>query len=219
MSAARKIYPPSRIKRTRSTKAEVERRRDALYRIVEGSRPATMRQVYYLATVEGLVPKTENGYDMVQTDLTLLPRDGTVPYDWLADSTRWQRKPTTFSSVEEALEDKAGPIEKPCGLTPTPMSKSGSKKTRWRASFIRSLRSSTCRSWWRAASRWPIRTEEQDYAAILAMTEDAHCLPATFASWREKADRSELALKGQGQTWSGPRSRLASSRPAASPAA
>lgn len=34
--------------------------------------------------------------------------------------------------------------------------------------------------------------------AILAMMEDAHCLPATFASWREKANRRELALKGQG---------------------
>jgi len=30
------------------------------------------------------------------------------------------------------------------------------------------------------------------------MIEDAHCLPATFASWQEKAERSELALKGQG---------------------
>jgi hypothetical protein len=95
------------MRRTRSTKAEVEQRRDALYRIVEGSRPATVRQVYYLATVAGLVPKTENGYDMVQTDLTLMRRAGLLPYDWLADSTRWQRKPTTFCSVEEALEDTA----------------------------------------------------------------------------------------------------------------
>ena len=107
MRAARKSYPTSRIKRTRSTKAEVQSRRAALYRIVERSRPATVRQVYYLATVEGLVPKTENGYDMVQTDLTLMRRVGSLPYDWLADSTRWQRKPRTFNSVEEALEDTA----------------------------------------------------------------------------------------------------------------
>jgi hypothetical protein len=107
MSAARKSYPTSRIMRTRSTRAEVQSRRDALYRIVERSRPATVRQVYYLATVEGLVPKTENGYDMVQTDLTLMRRTGSLPYDWLADSTRWQRKPRTFNSVEEALEDTA----------------------------------------------------------------------------------------------------------------
>jgi hypothetical protein len=30
-----------------------------------------------------------------------------LPYDWLADNTRWQRKPRTFDSVEEALKDTA----------------------------------------------------------------------------------------------------------------
>jgi hypothetical protein len=40
--------------------------------------------------------------------------------------------------------------------------------------------------------------EERDYPAILEMMEDAYCLPATFASWQEKTERSELALKGQG---------------------
>lgn len=107
MSGARNSYPASLIKRTRSTKAEVERRRDALYDIVEGSRPATVRQIFYLATVAGLVPKTENGYAIVQTDLTLLCRSGVLAYDWLTNSTRWQRKPHTFNGVEEALEDTA----------------------------------------------------------------------------------------------------------------
>ena len=41
----------------------------------------------------------------MQSNLTLLRRAGTVPFGWLADSTRWQRKPETFSSIEEALED------------------------------------------------------------------------------------------------------------------
>ena len=107
MNAVRKFYPASPIKRARSTKAEVESRRDALYDIVAESKPATVRQVYYLATVAGLVPKTENGYGMVQTDLTLMRRAGSLPYDWLADSTRWERKPRTFNSVEQALEDTA----------------------------------------------------------------------------------------------------------------
>ena len=30
-----------------------------------------------------------------------------LPYDWLADNTRWQRKPRTFDSVEEALKETA----------------------------------------------------------------------------------------------------------------
>jgi len=39
----------------------------------------------------------------VQTDLTVMRRAGELPYDWLADNTRWQRKPITFYSVEQAL--------------------------------------------------------------------------------------------------------------------
>jgi hypothetical protein len=30
-----------------------------------------------------------------------------LPYGWLADSARWQRKPTTFDGIEEALQDCA----------------------------------------------------------------------------------------------------------------
>ena len=30
-----------------------------------------------------------------------------LPYDWLADNTRWQRKPRTFNRVEQALRDIA----------------------------------------------------------------------------------------------------------------
>jgi hypothetical protein len=34
-------------------------------------------------------------------------RAGELPYDWLADNTRWQRKPRTFDSVEDALNETA----------------------------------------------------------------------------------------------------------------
>ena len=34
-------------------------------------------------------------------------RAGELPYDWLADNTRWMRKPSTFNGVEEALRDTA----------------------------------------------------------------------------------------------------------------
>src|SRR5262249_10398200 len=95
------------IKRTRATKAEVESRREALLDIIETGRPMTVRQVFYQATVRGLVEKAESGYAKVQTDLTVMRRGGKLPYDWLADNTRWQRKPRTFNSVEQALRDTA----------------------------------------------------------------------------------------------------------------
>jgi len=101
------VYQASPIKRGRSTKVEVEARRQALYDIVAAMRPMTVRQVYYQATVHGIVDKTEAGYTKVQTDLVLMRRAKTLPYDWLADNTRWQRKPNTFNSVQAALDETA----------------------------------------------------------------------------------------------------------------
>jgi hypothetical protein len=101
------FYQTSPIKRRRSTRVEVEARREVLLNIIEASRPMTVRQVFYQATVRGLVEKVESGYAKVQNDLTLMRRAGTLPYDWLADNTRWQRKPLTFNSVEHALAETA----------------------------------------------------------------------------------------------------------------
>jgi hypothetical protein len=101
------VYQTSRIKRIRSTKAKVEARREALLEIIEDGHPMTVRQVFYQATVRGLVEKADTGYSKVQTDLTIMRRAGDLPYDYLADNTRWQRKPLTFGGVEEALQHTA----------------------------------------------------------------------------------------------------------------
>jgi hypothetical protein len=100
-------YQASPIKRHRSTKAEVEQRRESLLDIVSEMQPMTVRQVFYQATVRGIIEKTEAGYTKVQTDLVWLRREGDLPYEWLADNTRWQRKPRTFNGVKEALKETA----------------------------------------------------------------------------------------------------------------
>jgi len=100
-------YQASPIKRRRATKAEVELRRLDLLVIVKAMKPATVRQVFYQATVRGIVEKTEAGYTKVQTDLVQMRRSGLLPYEWLTDNTRWQRKPRTFDSVEQALINTA----------------------------------------------------------------------------------------------------------------
>jgi hypothetical protein len=100
-------YQASPIKRLRATKAEVEHRREKLIEIVGAMKPMTVRQVFYQATVRGIVEKSEAGYTKVQNDLVLMRRSGELPYDWLADNTRWQRKPRTFSSIEQALTSTA----------------------------------------------------------------------------------------------------------------
>jgi hypothetical protein len=70
-------------------------------------RPMTVRQVFYQASVRSIVEKTEAGYGKVQNDLVLMRRGGVLPYDWLTDATRWQRKPRTFEGVKDALRETA----------------------------------------------------------------------------------------------------------------
>ena len=101
------VYPAGHIKRQRATKTEVEQRRQSLFEIIGPMKPMTVRQAFYQATVRGIVDKTERGYDKVQIDLVQMRRAGVLPYDWLADNTRWQRKPRTFSGVENALQETA----------------------------------------------------------------------------------------------------------------
>jgi hypothetical protein len=100
-------YVASPIKRHRATKIDVEERRGALFKIVSAMKPMTVRQVFYQATVRGIIDKTESGYTKVQTDLVQMRLSGQLPYDWLADSTRWQRKPRSYFGVEDALRETA----------------------------------------------------------------------------------------------------------------
>ena len=129
--------------RRRSTKAEVERRRARLLEIVEAMKPMTVRQVFYQATVRGLVEKSEAGYTKVQSDLVLMRRSGFLPYAWLADNTRWA-EPTTFNGIEQALEATASSTARACGPMPTPMSRSGLRRTRSPAWSTPSPPCSTC---------------------------------------------------------------------------
>ena len=97
----------SPVKRQRATRAQMAERRLALYEIVAEQQPMTVRQVFYQATVRGVVDKTEESYAKVQRLLVDLRRQGVLPYEWIADNTRWMRKPRTFSGPEEALRNTA----------------------------------------------------------------------------------------------------------------
>jgi hypothetical protein len=68
----------------------------------------TVRQVFYRLTTLGVIDKTENEYK--QTVVRLLGkmrRRGLIPYGWIADSTRWMRKPQTYSSLQQMLTRSA----------------------------------------------------------------------------------------------------------------
>jgi hypothetical protein len=91
--------------RSRRTRDDILRLRAALYDIVAAGKPMTVRQVFYRAVFAGLIGKTEAEYKTtVGRLLVALRQDGGLPYDWIADGTRWMRKPSTFSSLDAAVE-------------------------------------------------------------------------------------------------------------------
>lgn len=78
--------------------------RDRLVGIVGAEAPMTVRQVFYQAVSHGLIAKSEGEYKQTIVRLLLeLRRCGRIPYSWIADNTRWQRKPITYSSMGHAL--------------------------------------------------------------------------------------------------------------------
>ena len=65
--------------------------------------PVTVRQMFYRLVSIGQIQKEEAAYKMVARQLLKMRRKGLIPYDWIADGTRWMRKPKTHSSVDSML--------------------------------------------------------------------------------------------------------------------
>ena len=70
----------------------------------EAGPPMTVRQCYYALVSRGTVAKTERDYKRTCYYLLQMRRRGVLPYEWVADSTRWMRKPDTYSSLEAYLK-------------------------------------------------------------------------------------------------------------------
>lgn len=101
MTAAALPYEGRPIRRgQRATKAAMGARRQTLFDIVRAMKPMTVRQVFYQATVRGMVEKSESGYAKIQTDLVAMRRAGAMPYGWLADNTRRPLKHPSFDTLE-----------------------------------------------------------------------------------------------------------------------
>jgi hypothetical protein len=83
----------------RRTNAEIVAVRVAIYGTLEADHPQTVRGVYYQLVVQDVVPKTEAGYAVVQRQLLLMRRGGALPYAWITDGTRLQRKPASYESL------------------------------------------------------------------------------------------------------------------------
>src|SRR5262245_26561772 len=101
------LYEPSPIKRERRTNAELQALDEELVELLAAIRPATLRQLFYRATVRGLVPKTEAGYDLVGRRMGVLRRRFRQVFEWIVDNTRWMRKPSSYTGLDHLLNESA----------------------------------------------------------------------------------------------------------------
>ncbi|MCX5658620.1 MAG: hypothetical protein NTW19_02730 [Planctomycetota bacterium] len=94
--------------RHRRTSGDMEFIRAAMVRLLDAERPMTCRQLFYRLVSEGVIGKTEAEYKTtVIRLLTEMRRAGVIPFEWITDSTRWMRKPRTYSNLESALQQTA----------------------------------------------------------------------------------------------------------------
>ena len=91
-------------KQIRRTKKEMDALRYGIYNLLRNHHPQTDRQLFYQMVSVGAIPKTEAAYKGIVVRLCGEMRErGELPWNWLTDSTRWIRKPTTYTSLEQAL--------------------------------------------------------------------------------------------------------------------
>jgi hypothetical protein len=99
------VYGPGAIKRFRRTKAAIGDVRSAIFDVLDEANPQTVRQVFYALTVRGVIKKVEGEYKRtVIRLLTEMREAGDIPFDWIADNTRWMRKPTTYTGLDACLK-------------------------------------------------------------------------------------------------------------------
>jgi hypothetical protein len=100
-------YEASPVKRRRRTNVELAVVDEAVVAAVREDYPVTLRGVFYRVVSAGAVEKSDAGYQLVGRQLLKLRRSGVVPYSWITDGTRWITKPTTWTGIDEMLEDAA----------------------------------------------------------------------------------------------------------------
>jgi hypothetical protein len=88
----------------RRTKDDIAVLVNGLQGILTEYNPMTVRQTFYQMVARGLIAKTETEYHTtVCRLLTKLRLAGDIPFGWIADNTRWMRKPRTYDSLDSAL--------------------------------------------------------------------------------------------------------------------
>lgn len=90
----------------RRSRSEMDRIKQAIGEVLAGIQPATVRQTFYQLVSRGVIGKTETEYkSTVVRLLASMRRSGEIPFGWIADNTRWMRKPSSYSSLNDMLTE------------------------------------------------------------------------------------------------------------------
>jgi hypothetical protein len=90
----------------RRTRAGIDTIRRAIHDTLANDHPMTVRQLFYQLVNGGVIEKTEREYKSTIVRLTAEMRlDREIPFGWIADNTRWMRKPRTYSGLRDLLEE------------------------------------------------------------------------------------------------------------------
>lgn len=97
-------------RRQRMTKAEIEQLEKQALEILEESRPASVRHVFYRLTnprLEVPIPKTEQGYSRVVHRVGVMRKEGRLPYSWISDSSRTGWHTNSWDDMGDFVEHAA----------------------------------------------------------------------------------------------------------------
>lgn len=99
-------YRAGTVKRTRRSPAQIEQLERQILDVLEEDNPQSIRHVFYRMTdprLEEPVEKSDRGYRHVQERMTAMRRAGTLPYGWVADTSRAGYHVNTYSDAGDFL--------------------------------------------------------------------------------------------------------------------
>lgn len=94
-------------KHKRVTKHEMQLREEFVVEFARQFKPVTVRQVFYAATVNQVVEKTEEGYNKIQDMCLRARRKGSLDYNWIADNSWSFYQVTSFEDLSNAADSFA----------------------------------------------------------------------------------------------------------------
>lgn len=94
------------MKKYRRSKADIQTIKSEIFNALAVENPMTLRQLFYRLVSAGIIEKSEKEYKGTIGRLaTEMRMSGELPFEWFADNSRWMRKPISYNSLEQCLNN------------------------------------------------------------------------------------------------------------------